>query len=382
MEGHGSYGSVYSKPRFPFYTKYNFNKVKILEDDKLYKLMTNNEVSKIFYDIDFYTTEKNGYIDILKYDLPDILFNKPLHYGIININLVNKSLIYTSKWGNGDIFKKIINKCYYQITFPRGSLIYNNNLLTIEEFYIKSFNLFYFVKYLNDNNFVYDDFKIGNLLEIDGIYKISDFSTLIKVNIIDKDTYEESYLSSCSYCIYLPIINDIIYKYLNNINKIYFKEDTFNNNKKYIDTLIDYIIDNINDYILYIDFIDIDNNNIKINIIDILKEIKKFRNNENNNDIYFNEFTNYLNNKYNNDISKILEDLCKRINLYSLGIVLLNIFNYKKDFLYEPFNEKSVQSKLFEIISYACLNFIIIDDKLHIFEPNIDFIINKYKIFE
>ena len=98
--------------------------------------------------------------------------------------------------------------------------------------------------------------------------------------------------------------------------------------------------------------------------------------------LYFNEFTNYLNNKYNNDISKILEDLCKRINLYSLGIVLLNIFNYKKDFLYEPFNEKSVQSKLFEIISYACLNFIIIDDKLHIFEPNIDFIINKYKIFE
>lgn len=382
MEGQGSYGSVYSKPRFPFYTKYNFNKIRILEDDKLDKLMTNNEVSKIFYDIDFYTTEKNGYIDILKYDLPDILFNKPLHYGIININLIYKSSIYTIKWGEGDLFKKIIDRCYYQITFPRGTLIYNNNSLTIKEFYNKSFNLLSFIKYLNDNDFIYDDFKISNLLEIDGIYKISDFSTLIKVNIINKDIYDELYLSTCSYCIYLPIINDVIYKYLNNINKIYFKEDTFNDNKNYIDTLINSIINNIDDYILYVEFKNIDNNNIKINIIDILKEIKKYRSSKNNNDRYFIEFTNYLNNKYENNVSEILKDLSKRINLYSLGITLLNIFNYKKNFLYEPFNENSFQTKLFEIISYSCLNFIIIDDKLHIFEPNINFIIDKYKILE
>ena len=377
MEGKGTYGSIYSKPRFPFYTKYNFNKIRVLEDDNIDKLMNNDEVSKIFYN-----NEKNRYLEILKYELPDILFNKPLHYGIININLIYGSPIYTTKWGSGDLFKRIINKCFYQITFQRGSLIYNNTLLTIEEFYDKSFNLLYFVKYLNDNNFVYDDFKIGNLLEIDGIYKISDFSTLLKVNTIDKNIFNDSFLSTCSYYIYLPIINDIIYTHLNNTNNIFFKEDTFNVNKKYIDTLIDSIVDNINDYILYIDFKDIDNNNIKINIIQVLLDIKKYRNNDNNNDRYFNEFTNYLNNKYDNNISKILEDLCKRINLYSLGIVLLNMFHHKRYFLYDYFDEKSFQTKLFEIISYSCLNFIIIDDKLHIFEPNIDYIINKYKILE
>jgi hypothetical protein len=378
MEGKGSYGAIFSKPRFPFYIKYNFDKIKIIEDDNLDKLMTNNEVSKIFYDIDFYYDERNNYLEILKYELPDIFFNKPLNYGIININLVINSLVYTSKWAGNNEFKKIIDNCYYQITFPRGILIYKNIFLSIEEFYAKSFNLLNFVKYLNDNNFIYDDFKISNLLEVNNIYKISDFSSLMKINSINKDIFNESYLSICSYYIYLPILNNIIYKYFNNINKKYFDEYIFNESKDYINLTLDNIINNMNDYILNINFTDVNNNKIEINILDILNEIKKFRKKNNNNDLYLEKFTEYLNNKYNNDMFKILEDLSKRINIYSLGIIILNVFNCKKNFLYNEFKQNIFYDKLLELISYCCLNFMVINNNVYIFDPNIDFIINSY----
>lgn len=49
MEGEGTYGIIYSNPRFPFHVKYNFLLEKIEDDESIKNLKDiNYEVSKIF----------------------------------------------------------------------------------------------------------------------------------------------------------------------------------------------------------------------------------------------------------------------------------------------------------------------------------------------
>lgn len=55
MEGKGTYGIVYSNPRFPFSVKYNFLIEKIESDESIKNLKNiNYEVSKIFFYFDEY----------------------------------------------------------------------------------------------------------------------------------------------------------------------------------------------------------------------------------------------------------------------------------------------------------------------------------------
>lgn len=68
--------------------------------------------------------EKNNYLSILStYNFPDIYFNKPLYFGLINENNVINSNVYTYEWGNFKYnFKKIISNVPFQITFPKGKV--------------------------------------------------------------------------------------------------------------------------------------------------------------------------------------------------------------------------------------------------------------------
>lgn len=378
MEGYGTFGIVYSCPRFPFKKKFNFNNEKIVNEENILELICNDQVSKIFFKKEFYELEKIDYYRLLKYNLPDIFFNKPLHYGTIDDNRVFKYRdIYNYNWsGNKYDFKKIITNCSFQITFPKGKLIQNNNYLTVDNFYENIENLFNLIKYLNYNDILFDDFKVSNILDINGIYKVSDFSSLIKIEELNKNNFRESFLNVSSYYIYLPILNETIKYY------IYFDkykdllDSDFYTSKKCIDEIIDNIANNLKTNI-EINFLDTNNKNIKINILSILDEMKNYKLIINKNEIYYNSLISYLDNKYYNNYKKI-ENVCKRINLYSFGIFLLYILSKKNYIENIEYSDDSIEIKLLEIICHACLNFIIIDNETYIFEPNIDFIMSLY----
>lgn len=389
MEGKGTYGIVYSNPRFPFSVKYNFLIEKIESDESIKNLKNiNYEVSKIFFYFDEYILEKNNYLSILsKYNLPNIYFNKPLYFGLIDEKNVINSNIYTYKWSNFKYdFKKIISNVPFQITFPKGKNIFKNNEITIEDFYKKSLNIIHFTKYLNENDLIFDDFKLPNIIEVNETYKICDFSSILNINEL-KNKYNDSFLHNYFYYIYLPILNQSLDYYLKDKNheKEYEYEDIYDNddhNNKYIKNIIYFIYDTFKKYKLDIDLIDIiENKTLTINIYDIFKTLISFRKVKNNNKLFFQKFIEYLDLKYKEDNSKKIQDITQRINLFSLGIYFLNIFDEKNNFL-DIFSLKnslqdSLQIKILRLISYLILNFIKIDDKIYIFKANINEIIEN-----
>lgn len=380
MEGSGTFGVVYSTPRFPFKDKFNFNNDTEKKENDIIELLYNNEVSKIFFDEEFYNIEKEDYLRLKDYNLPDTLFNKPLNYGLIDKDIVFGCEIYNYKWSGAKFdFGKIINCSPYQITFEKGKEICNDKHLDLGLFYEKIINLFNLIKYLNDNKILFDDFKLSNVLNINGVYKLSDYSSLIKIEQMTKNIFNDSFLNTSSYFIYLPILNKAFEYYICKKETREYEDlidDEHYSNKECIDDTINYFILNLKNNIV-IDFLDINNKNIKINILDLFKQIKNYKENFNKNEIYYNLLIDYLDNKYKDDNIKKLENLCKRINLYSLGIFLLYILIQKKFIKKIEYHENSLEIKFLKIICYSCLNFIIINEQF-IFEPNIDFLIKFF----
>ena len=281
MEGKGSYGIVYSNPRFPYLDKYNFNNNDIIfKAENIEDYYLKSEVSKVFFEKSEYKDEYLKYIHLVNYKLPDELFNIPLNYGKICKDLVIGSQIYTYKWANDNKydFKKIILNSPFQITFKKGVPLNQTSDISISEIYNKIDNLFYLIKYFNDNNFLYDDLKLGNIIEIEDKYKLIDYSTLIKIEDLNKDTLSELFVNISYYYINSPVISEIIRYYVygfKNLEKIIDSE--CKTNKIYINDLINQFESILKDYSLEIDFFDlITKENIKINILNILIEIVNY----------------------------------------------------------------------------------------------------------
>jgi hypothetical protein len=388
MEKKGNYSIVYYEPRFPYILKYTLDNIKdnILESKETFENIKNDdkqEASKIFFTVDDYLLERDSYIKLLNYNLPEIFFNAPLNFGVVNAESINNLTINNYKYK----FKKIIKNCGFQITFLKGELICSNNKLNIIDFYTKLNNLIKCIQYLNHNNLLFDDLKINNVLLVNNLYKLSDYSSLIKTEELNIKYFNSSFLYTTSYFIYLPILNEVLKYYLNNrINNELFTN--IEDSDKYYKNYINQIINNIKNIQLYkninIVFTDKEKNeNINIEFNKILNEMYDYRNNLNiNKNIIINKNKNYyyglikyLDNKYGEDNEKIIKDLSKRINLFSLGILLIDIYNIKKDLIFRHYD---FHKKIFIIISHLCLNFIIIDDILYIFEPDIDEIIDLY----
>ena len=68
------------------------------------------------------------------------------------------------------------------------------------------------------------------------------------------------------------------------------------------------------------------------------------------------------------------------MNCYQLGILLLNLLVQKKKKIINDY-DYLIFLKIVELLLSMILNFIVINEKVYIFEPNIDYNIEKYKFF-
>ena len=381
IEGKGTYGIVYSSPRFPYLEMYNFEKIKLLNNETIDDVTNLNEVSKIFYNEEDYIYERDRYIELNLYNLPDIYFNKPIFYGEISVHELYKVDNY--KFSNS--LKKYIRDFPYQITFMKGELV-NSQDLNINIFYKKINNLFQLIKYLNDYLFLIDDFKLNNIIHINSIYKLIDYSSLINVSTITEDIFESSFLVYFSYYTYLNVLNISLINIISEKNEIteYYNKKSYNKeeykyNKKYIINILYSILYAFKNNIFTITLKDvIFNKNIEINVVKFLYEIKDYKYDNKKIALYYEEFIKYLNDKYKDNKEKKIEDITKRINCYNLGILLLNSLSYIDSFLNFKLSNNVVQSKILKLAMYLCLNFITFEDQIYIFEPNIDNIILEY----
>jgi hypothetical protein len=147
------------------------------------------EVSKVFFDEHDYKIEYKNYIKIINiYKVNPNYFNFPLNYGTINkLEISRNTNIYNKIWScNNDKYLE----CDNHITFKKGIKIFKNN--NYIDFLTKNLNILDAIKYLNENCLLFDDFKADNILEIENIFKISDFNSLIKFNEITYDVYMSS----------------------------------------------------------------------------------------------------------------------------------------------------------------------------------------------
>lgn len=402
IEGNGTYGVVYSNPRLPYLKKYKFYKksnnndnnanndidsnndtdsnsdndtytdidsngdadTDVDNDDYNSDDFLKNEVSKVFFDFECYQTESQEYIYILNnYVIHDDYFNIPLNYGITDKKYIFNNLEFFNYLKNKKKLKDIYRlylKSKYQITYLKGIKldkidIYNN--------FSNNENILLAVKFLNDNNYLFDDLKSDNLLFFDSKIKIIDFSTLIHINDITISKFKESMLTTVFYHIYNPILNTLLYYYIhlneNNFISIDNIIHNINHIKKY-DANIDYILYSRNLVKNTYDFIT--KNDKKSNIKKIYKDIYFYlyqKNQDNYYNIILNKFTEYFNNKYNNNINNIIKDLISRINIYSLGIIFLE---YIHRYPYQKTYDNIFINELFDIFKLCCLQFNIINN--------------------
>jgi hypothetical protein len=140
IEGHGSYGIIYSNPRLPYINKYYFkikNLNNLLEEEPFPYLEENcedsnflkYEASKVFYDTESYELEYNEYAYLLSnYYIENKYFNIPLNYGIINKKYIRENMqkfnYNSTKINNANILNTYL-KSSYQITFIKGYNIDN-----------------------------------------------------------------------------------------------------------------------------------------------------------------------------------------------------------------------------------------------------------------
>lgn len=410
LEGKGSFGVVYSDPILPFIFKFFFEK-KDTNIDNIENINKSNdsniEVSKVFIDCFDYSEELKLYQYILKnYNIDEQYFNIPLNFGEIDQKDVRRNMdIYNSNW-SGDNNAYILSS--FQITFRKGLQIkkllkaknnFNNmfswnNIINDQKdsfndqsILIKFKNIFLAVKFLNNNLLLYDDFKLDNIIQINEILKFSDFSSLIHINELNYEYFMQSKLNSYFYFIYNCILNKILYLFLGlEINKsiTYVNIDSdlytvYNDieSKKYIDyctykfnsikslctdfsNIINipcYSSDDDFETLVYIDL----NANIIFGFINNENIVKK-------NYIYIKSLYKYLKIKFKN-ITSIKTDIIKRINIYSLGINLLELLSYN-------WNQNIINLALL-----CSLHFFNIGNIVYITDPDIDSIYKKYQTF-
>jgi hypothetical protein len=445
IEGSGSYGVIYSSPRLPYKEKYSFKKQLVQEEPFSSENIQTKEVSKIFeretletsnkYININYFNEKDGYINILNHiKIPKEFFNIPSHYGIVDTELIiSKPDIYNKTWASTlkNQHSNIYIDAKYQITFPHGISIKNNNFNnSINKFK----NIINAVKFMNNNNLVFDDLKTGNLLEVDSLFKISDFSSLMPFSNINYKIYKKLNLYVLYYYIFSSLLNLLLYYYLhiredkkintdkiiNKINKEYDEEESIIY-KKYIDSLCTRVKIMHPDSILEIEYqhknkykhsneiqasqklndlhlpqlIQKKNKTpptspknrkktINITVAYMFDDILLFYKDQFTRDslykLYLKEMIKYLDKKFGDNIDEKINNLLRRINLYSLGISLLEMLH---SFSIDPISRSNINidkyKSLLEIIGLLTINIFKDGDHIYITEPNIDHVIQKYE---
>ena len=426
IEGHGSYGIIYSNPRLPYSIKYNFNKESFedfleepfpyieedisdinkenYENDNFLKY----EVSKVFYDNECYEIELEEYLHVLNnYNIHDEYFNKPLNYGKINkkyiINNITKFDYTKNKLNKKKIYYTYLN-AEYQITFLKGC---NLDKIDIYNNFKKTENILHAIKFMNENNLILDDLKKDNIIIVDNKMKFCDFSSIINMKDLNVNILHKSMLKTIFYYIYNPILNILLYYYISVKENNQLNIDNILNNIK-IDERnrqnIEYIEYNkhlINKIYNFSKKIDKSNN-----IGNIFKNIYFYIDRNIKNEDYYKiiilKFIEYFNNKYEDNTELKIVELISRINIYSLGIVFLQYMDLYIDQTQIQNHNKVFFKNLFEIYELCSLQFnivknnnvdnidakidynldIIDDYKVDIIEIDIEIIINKFNEIE
>ena len=423
IEGYGTYGIIYSKPRLPYIVKYKFNKESFEEpfpyiDENISEVNRDNyennyyennnyennnyendnflkyEASKVFYDTEYYEVELAEYIYILKnYNIPDEYFNKPLNYGSINkkyiINNITKFNYNKEKFKKKNIYYTYLY-AEYQITFFKGI---NLDKIDIFNNFKKTENILYATKFMNENNLIFDDFKKDNIIIVDGKMKFCDFSSIINMTDLNLNILQKSNLKTIFYYIYNPILNILLCYYISiKENNIIIIDEILNNikidekNSQNID-YIDYNKRLINKIYNFSKKLDRSNN-----IGNIFKNIYFYIDRNIKSEDYYKiiilKFIEYFNNKYEDNTELKIVELISRINIYSLGIVFLQYMD-----LYIDQNQKYNKvffKNLFEIYKLCSLQFNIVNNEnsdnnndnniYRIINKNIDYEIDDKKI--
>lgn len=400
IEGSGSYGIVYSTPRLPYLSKYNFSngideideniEIENLEDDSYLK----NEVSKVFYDDYDYLMEIKKYRKLLFENKLDCdYFVIPLNYGRIDLDYIFTNInLFNYKSNNNKSYKKIYLTSKYQITFLKGIKLKNIEL------YDKIENIINIIKYLNNNNYIFDDIKIKNLIKIENKIKIIDFCSLLKISDLNLITFNKSFLSTFYYYIYNPLLNTLLFYYLskkeNDIINMNYLIDylEYEEEKKEQKSHNCYLNDMIRKVFYYLDnklntinfsCITIYNNdkletNIELKIKKILQSIffYLYKNKKEKNDIYELNLKNlikYYDSLYNN-VDDIIEIISKKINMYSLGIIFLEtIYKFINNQIETDVkNNINIINKLFILFAQFSLTIFNVDTNIYLVNNNIE----------
>ena len=413
-------------PTFNFVPKNNNKEnqetVEVLIQDK--NML--DQVSKFFFRDIAFLFEANRYIYILKHIFNNLskedinkYFNLPLNLGIINKDLMcspNYTNIYNKSWlgiseqnqKNNRTFKQILDSYSpYQITFFMGESLLN---ISPELFYQKYINVLESLKLLNTNHIIFDDFKLDNLIFVNNTIKQSDFSSILKFNQITLDSLPHTILRQYFYEPYNPLLMMLLKYYLykregksKTIEEIFhealeFRESTKNfvnifdkNVKDRIKLLIDSNVNldlelNFTNDIYEIKEIEnsILKSELRMSIKEILMNLIYNRQMSRKNTIkILSTLVFYFDKKYQSvNINSIINNILQRINIYSTGYIIF-------DFLSEKIDRDEIKTKkdidIFYnllLISFICCNQIFIGvNNIHIQEPNIDFILQKYNEF-
>jgi hypothetical protein len=326
------------------------------------------EASKVFYDTESYEVELGEYIYVLNnYNIPNEYFNKPLNYGSINKKYIINN-ITKFNYNKEKINKKNIYCTYlyaeYQITFLKGI---NLDKIDIYNDFKKTENILYGIKFMNENNLIFDDLKKDNIIIVDGNMKFCDFSTIINISDLNLNALEKLNLKTIFYYIHNPILNILLCYYISiKENNIIIIDNILNNIK-----IDERNRENIN-YIKYNKHLinKIYNFNKKLdksnNIGNILKNIYFYIDRNIKSEDYYKiiilKFIEYFNNKYEDNTELKIVELISRINIYSLGIVFLEYID-----LYIDQNEnhnKVFFKNLFEIYKLCSLQFNIVKNNI------------------
>jgi hypothetical protein len=365
----------------------------------------------------------------------------------INIeNSSNNNSILSYNQINEEFSDQILNYCNYQITFSEGISVKN---MTIKIFLKKYINILEGIKLLIRKKLLFDDFKLDNIIFVNNEIKFSDFSTILEFDKIKltkiKNLNDILPFHKPFYFTYNPFLSTILEYYmliLNNrlFNKhklysdIYKERDTRQNS--YVQQILNTILDVLNkditinfEKVYKIEKGKITKTSIELSLEDLFDKIylcrssrlsendrlfildsivlfydKKYRksnknssnlfisankNNNDNNKNNKNNINNSINTDYYIDVNNLINDILKRINIYSTGFIILS-------FLFDKFLKSGsipnnqviidIIYNLIEISMKCCMNFYWTKDSntneivLYIFEPKINNIIDKYNL--
>lgn len=379
------------------------------------------EYSHIFCDDNFILPIKGGYID--KNVFLSKFNNGEFGYGYewISKSCEIHSILIELFSNKNEIF---------QVVYKKGTCInydFNNFLL-------KMVDVLNSLEQCNNNGFYFDDLKYGNLIVHDDKIKIIDFEEPINLNQSEEEYLKIIVNSKFHCVMYFPydtISNILLYEFIGCISEIghlkngnYFKllhssTIEYIDNVKYkiksFDILIDLWKEYICEYMVDVDVYDlesIDFNELNGNVFNFenlfnLYDPKKMLNKKNIK-INLNMFeesiqilhTSYMikrqiDNSIKFDVNKIMEIVNKifilnkkfikltkktdkdvmsflllNTNICSYGFIFLDWLRINKSKVIDLENKNDIIKKIIEIVTNCCLNFIIVENKIHILDRN------------